>query len=182
MRAQSIILYHKLRRNSSARESTYTFEFLMTDKRKRTKTTVGNFQKRFKARVKNEGLPAIPGCLLCEKATQLPFLRGNATSEVTESCCILIWIFLRCFECLYFSIFFFWHRVSCSPGWFQTHYVAEAGPELQILLLLLPTCWDYTVYVTMSNLFLFLLVWLLVYTKSCYAAKTGMELMKIPLP
>lgn len=34
-------------------------------------------------------------------------------------------------------------RVSCSPGWHQTHYVVQSDLEFLILLPPLPTCWDY---------------------------------------
>lgn len=108
-------------------------------------------EEMFKANVKHEGFTATQGCLLCEKATQLPFPRGNATSEVAESHCL--------------NLTFLCHRVSCSPGWSQIYCVAEAGLELQSLLLLLSMCWNYSVCVTMSSLFLFLLAGFFVYTK-----------------
>lgn len=73
-------------------------------------------EEMFKVNMKHEGFTATQGCLLCEKATQLPFLRGNATSEVAESQCL--------------NLTFLYHRVSCSPGWSQTYCVAEAGLEL----------------------------------------------------
>lgn len=60
-----------------------------------------------KANVKHEGFTATQGCLLCEKATQVPFLRGNTTLEVPESCCL--------------NLTFLYHGVSCSPGWSQTY-------------------------------------------------------------
>lgn len=108
-------------------------------------------EEMFKANVKHEAFAATQGGLLCEKATRLPFLGGNATSEVAESRCL--------------HLTFLCHRVSCSPGWSQIYCVAEAGLELQSLLLLLSMCWNYTVCVTMFSLFLFLLAGFFVYTK-----------------
>ena len=37
----------------------------------------------------------------------------------------------------------FWDRVSCSPGWPQTHYVAEDDLELLTLCPPLPKCEEY---------------------------------------
>lgn len=38
----------------------------------------------------------------------------------------------------------FWDNITCSPGWSWTFSVAKDDSELWILLLLHPTCLDYT--------------------------------------
>lgn len=51
-----------------------------------------------------------------------------------------------------------WSETVCSSSWLQTCYVAKAGSELLILLLLPPKCWDCRQLLTHLVSFCFLLL------------------------
>lgn len=72
---------------------------------------------------------------------------------------IFISFLLFCFiSFLLFSTLSFYFRVSCSPGFLQTHKVAENDLEYLILLPLPLECWDY-MYVLLHPFLIFNVNW-----------------------
>lgn len=60
-------------------------------------------------------------------------------------------------SCVLFCFILFWDSISlCSPGWLQTHYVAQAGHKLLVLLLFSLLCAGITVVYHHASKILFL--------------------------
>lgn len=123
--------------------------------------------------MKNEGLPP-PSCLLCkEQATQLRFQRKCCL----RSSCVTLCRNLHLFKVLFWIFSTFSESYVFQAG-FKITMLPTVALSIYCLKVLLPKCWDYTVCIIIAKLFLFLLV--LVYTKPCYVAKTGLNSWEAP--